>query len=207
MSGYGNLIQPNETTDLGLAIQRLIENNLDNINTCYLARISAINGNKVSIVPAMKKSQTDKTVVVNNCMVAFPWSGFWQTEYKLKTGDIGLAIAVQHDISSYKANGQEGLTQTSRTKDINDSVFFPLSLFDTLPNGDINFVIKSTDGVCKLEFDNANNGVLQAQLIALKSENTTLKTELQNLADILISGGGVPALTAWKSNLDNLFSE
>lgn len=221
MSGYENLIQPNETTDFGLALQRLIEANINNLNTCYLARISAINGNKVSIVPAMKKSQTDKTVVINNCMVAFPWSGFWHTQHKLKTGDIGVAITLQDDISSYKASGKEGLNQTKRTKDINDSIFFPLSLFDTLPNDDINFIIKSTDEKCKLEFDNANNGTFQAQLLALKSENTTLKTALSSLSDILSSAlilqspsgtqpfdpATVSAFNSWKSDLDNLFLE
>lgn len=204
---YENLIKPREDSDLGLAIQKLIKSNLESINTCFLARITAINGNKVSIVPALKRKQTDKTVVINNCMVGFGYSQKWIIQHKLVVGDIGLAITAQDDISSYKMSGNVGLNQTKRIKDINDSIFLPLSLFDSLNNDEINYIIKSFDGKCKLEFTNANVGILQAQLLALKSENTTLKTELQNLADILISGGGIPALTAWKSNLDNLFLE
>lgn len=217
---YQSLI-PQKSEDIGTALQNLINDNLKNINTSFLGRISKINGNKVSIVPVLKTKATDSTVTINNCMVCFPMSGFWNVQYKLKVGDIGVAIVMKDDISGYKNNGKTGLNATKRNMDIQDSVFVPFSLFKTLTNDDINFLIENDTKTCKLEFDNDENGTLKAKLLTLQSETTTLKTKLSDLATILenalinqSSSGTQPFAPAtvaefasWKTSLDTLFKD
>lgn len=218
---YKQLTNTTDQNNVGLAIQMLIKDNLKNINTCFIAKIQSINGNKVSIKKAIKDKQTDKETIYNNCLIGFNKSGNWQTQFKLKVGDIGLALVSQDDLTSYKNTGEMGLSQTGRTQDRNDSIFIPLSLFGSLINDDINFLIESFDKKCKLEFNNDNIGILQASLLTLKSENTTLKTKLSELAEILDnalilqSPSGVQPFdsttranfTSWKTSLDDLFKD
>lgn len=207
---YDNLIGTAQNTDPAVAIQLLIEDNLRMLGTTYLAEITKINGNKVSIKPIIKRKANDKDIIYNNCLVAFPHSQIWDTQHKLKVGDKGIAVVINRDISKYKQTGNPSLAQTDRFKDANDSIFVPLSLHKTLDNDTINYIIESDNGVCKLEFDNSYNGFLQAneitiktedglcsitlkngiidfqsQLLSLQSENTTLKTKLSELATIL----------------------
>lgn len=218
---YKQLTNTTDQNNVGLAIQMLIKDNLKNINTCFIAKIQLINGNKVSIKKAIKDKQTDKETIYNNCLIGFNKSGNWQTQFKLKVGDIGLALVSQDDLTSYKNTGEMGLSQTGRTQDRNDSIFIPLSLFGSLINDDINFLIESFDKKCKLEFNNDNIGILQADLLTLKSENTTLKTKLSELAEILDnalilqSTSGVQPFdsttranfTSWKTSLNDLFKD
>lgn len=244
---YNSLITTSNNDNIGQALQDLIQDNIARIDTSFLAKIVSINNNKVSISPIIKRKTTDTTTVYNNCLIGFNKSGNWATQFKLKKGDIGLAIVVQDDITSYKNNGKGGLNTTGRIQDKNDSIFIPFSLFDTLSNDDINYLIKSFDEKCKLEFSNENLGTLQAEevniktendlvninllktgvlqfeatLLSLKSENTTLKNKLVELANFLDSAmiiqtpSGIqpfdnPTRTNfsnWKNSLDDLFQE
>lgn len=207
--------------DIGVAINLLIQDNIKKVNTSFIAEVVAINGNKVSIKKKIKDKATDKDTIYNNCMVGFFRSGFWQEQFKLKVGDDGIAFVMQDDVSNYKANGKSGVNPSGRIQDKNDSVFVPLSLFETLQNSDINYLLKSLDGKCKLEFTNDNIGILQADLLTLKSENTTLKTKLIELADFLDSamivqspsgiqpfdGNTKANFSSWKTSLNDLFKD
>lgn len=218
---YNSLIPTANNDNIGQALQALIQDNIARIDTSFLAKIVSINNNKVSISPIIKRKTTDTTTVYNNCLIGFNKSGNWTTQFKLKKGDIGLAIVVQDDITSYKNSGKGGLNTTGRIQDKNDSIFIPFSLFDTLANNDINYLIESFDKKCKLEFSNENVGILQATLLSLKSENTTLKNKLVELANFLDSAmiiqtpSGIqpfdnPTRTNfsnWKNSLDDLFQE
>lgn len=218
---YNSLIPTANNDNIGQALQALIQDNIARIDTSFLAKIVSINNNKVSISPIIKRKTTDTTTVYNNCLIGFNKSGNWTTQFKLKKGDIGLAIVVQDDITSYKNSGKGGLNTTGRIQDKNDSIFIPFSLFDTLANNDINYLIESSDKKCKLEFSNENVGILQATLLSLKSENTTLKNKLVELANFLDSAmiiqtpSGIqpfdnPTRTNfsnWKNSLDDLFQE
>ena len=172
---YKTLTKTTNNENLGLAIQGLIEDNIARINTSFLAEIKSINGNKVSICEVIKRKQTDLTTIYNNCLVGFNQSGKWQTQFKLKVGDVGLAIVLQDDISGYKSTGKNGLNKTGRIHDKNDAIFIPFSLFDSLLNDSINFIIENDVKSCKIEFDNAEMGTFKAKLLTLESENTTLK--------------------------------
>lgn len=218
---YKQLNSVTNKDDIGVAINLLIQDNIKKVNTSFIAEVVAINGNKVSIKKKIKDKATDKDTIYNNCMVGFLETGLWFTQAKLKVGIDGIAFVMQDDISNYKTTGKGGVNPSGRIQDKNDSVFIPLSLFETLPNADINWIIKSLDGKCKLEFTNDNIGILQADLLTLKSENTTLKQKLSELANILDSamivqspsgiqpfdGATKANFSSWKTSLNDLFKD
>lgn len=185
MQEYQNLVKSGESADLGTAIQNLINDNLRFINTAFLAKIVKINQNTVDIQPILKQNASDKELIINNCLIAFNHSQLWDIQHKLKVGDIGIALVMQNDISVYKQNGQGGTVATRRFKDFNDAIYIPLSLYQTRPNADINYIIESHTKKCKLEFNNSEIGIFKAKLLTLESENTTLKRALKELADLL----------------------
>lgn len=222
---YQNLIKSGENNDLGLAIQNLINDNLRFIRTTYLAKIVSINENKVSIKPILRQKANEQVLIINNCMIAFPYSQLWQTQFKLKVGDIGVAIVIENDISSYKQSGNEGLNNTKRFKDVNDSIFIPLSLYTTLNNSEVNYKIENNNKSCKMEFNNDEIGIFKAKLITLESETTTLKSKLLELVSLLesmasgqtgpdghgqtstTSPGSIGQFNSWGSSLNSLFKD
>lgn len=222
---YQNIIKSGENNDLGLAIQNLINDNLRFIRTTYLAKIVSINENKVSIKPILRQKANEQVLIINNCMIAFSYSQIWQTQFKLKVGDIGVAIVIENDISSYKQSGNEGLNNTKRFKDVNDSIFIPFSLYTTLNNNEVNYKIENNNKSCKIEFNNDEIGIFKAKLITLESETTTLKAKLLELVSLLESmasgqtgpdGHGQTSTTSpssigqfnsWGSSLNSLFKD
>lgn len=185
MKEYNNLIKSGESSDLGTAIQNLINDNLRNIQTAFLAEIVTINRNTLDIRPILRKSSDEKILTVNNCLIAFNYSQNWSIQHKLKVGDIGIALVMENDISSYRETGKGGINKTRRFKDANDAIYIPLSLYQTRPNADINYIIESHTKKCKMEFNNDEIGIFKAKLLTLESENTTLKRALKELADLL----------------------
>lgn len=218
---YKQLNPVSNKDDVGVAINLLIQDNIKKINTSFIAEIVSINGNKVSIKKKIKTNATDKDTIYNNCMIGFFHSGWWHEQFKLKVGDDGIAFVMQDDVSNYKSTGKGGVNPSGRIQDKNDSVFIPLSLFETLQNNDINYFLASLDGKCKLEFTNDNIGILQADLLTLKSENTTLKTKLSELSTILrnalidqtpsgtqpFNSATITAFENWDTSLDDLFKD
>ncbi|TLD85789.1 Gp138 family membrane-puncturing spike protein [Helicobacter sp. MIT 05-5294] len=221
---YKTNIDIEEQNDLGLAIQKLIESNIRNSYTSYLAKIVSIAGNKLHIQPIIKSNKEDKEVVINNALIAFPFSGNWRIQYKLKVNDIGLVIVADKDITNYKNSGKDSIVATKRFKNINDAIFFPVSMFQTLDNDSINFTLVNQKGNCALTFGNDEIGTLKAKLLTIQSENTTLKAELKKLASLLeslasgktqgdthsgtrltTSPDTIGKFNSWASGLDNLF--
>ena len=203
---YQNLLDGGERNDLGLAIQNLINDNLKYIKTAYLAKITAINGNKVSIKPLLKHKQDDAVLIVNNCMVAFPYSQHWQEQFKLKVGDIGLALVIENDISNYKKTGAEGLNATGRFKDVNDSIYIPLSLYTTLENQQINYKLENSTKVCRIEFLNSEDGEMQAKTMLIKKANGNAFLNLDN-ADLATLKGKLLTLQSETTTLKKKFGE
>lgn len=193
---YKGLIKPGDNNDIGDAIQNLISDNLKFINTAFLAKIVNIEDNKITIKPLLRKNDNEKVLILNEVLIGFNYSNNWQTQFKLKINDIGLAIVIQNDISSYKITGKEGLNNTGRFKDVNDSIFIPLSLFKTLNNEEINFIIQNHNKKCKLEFNNDEIGILRARLLTIESEHTTLKKAFRELVSLLETmAGGITSAT------------
>lgn len=186
---YENIIKSGEDSDLGAVIQNLIDDNLRFIHTSYLATITSINGNKVSIKPVLRKSTSEEVLILNNCLIAYPYSNIWRTQFKVSVGDIGIALVIENDISSYKQSGTEGVNLTKRFKDFNDSIFIPLSLYKTETIANINYKIVNSDGTCNFEFTNENDNLLLANNITSQSKgNATSKLDAEGNLN-LQSGG------------------
>lgn len=146
MAEYTPIDTRDEHNNLALSIQALIVDNLKAIKTCFLAEITSISGNFVSVKPIIKSDSKESDVIINDCVVAFPFSGEWQVQFKLKTGDIGLCVCEGKDISDYKSSGSGGVAPTKRYKNINDAIYFPLSLQKSSAIDSIDFTIKGAKG-------------------------------------------------------------
>ena len=182
MREYQNLIKSGESSDLGTAIQNLINDNLRNIQTAFLCEIVAIENNKIDIRPILRKSSDEKVLTINNCLIGFNYSQNWSIQHKLKIGDIGLALVIQNDISSYKEKGQGGINATRRFKDANDAIYIPLSLYNSFSNDDINYQIKDLSDKCLFEFTNEFDNNLKAINITSTAEKNTTINSGENLA-------------------------
>ena len=181
MREYQNLIKSGESSDLGTAIQNLINDNLRNIQTAFLCEIVAIENNKIDIRPILRKSSDEKVLTINNCLIGFNYSQNWSIQHKLKIGDIGLALVIQNDISSYKEKGQGGINATRRFKDANDAIYIPLSLYNSFSNDDINYQIKDLSDKCLFEFTNEFDNNLKAINITSTAEKNTTINSGENL--------------------------
>lgn len=186
---YENIVKSGEDSDLGAVIQNLIDDNLRFIHTSYLATITSINDNKVSIKPVLRKSTSEEVLILNNCLIAYPYSSIWRTQFKVSVGDIGIALVIENDISSYKQNGTEGVNPTKRFKDFNDSIFIPLSLYKTETIANINYKIVNNDGTCNFEFTNENDSLLLANNITSQSKGNAI-SKLDSEGNLTLQSGG-----------------
>ena len=181
MREYQNLIKSGQSADLGTAIQNLINDNLRNIQTAFLAEIVAIENNKIDIRPILRKSSDEKVLTINNCLIGFNYSQNWSIQHKLKIGDIGIALVIQNDISSYKEQGKGGINATRRFKDANDAIYIPLSLYNSFSNDEINYQIKDLSDKCLFEFTNEFDNNLKAINITSTAEKNTTINSGENL--------------------------
>lgn len=226
-----NLISGGNDNSLGGAIQNLIQDNIRNINTCFLAKVVAIENNKVDVIDIIKNNDNNNNVIIPNVLVAQPYTSLYKISYPINVGDIGLCIVCKKDISIYKKNGKEAIANTRRVFNIVDSVYMPLSLYnqDTLDNK--NMFIGSKDSNIKIGTNTSlvtkqfkvkakDNITLEGKLLAIRSENTTLKTMLSELIDLVsnlivdtpqgvgsINPASKQLLSQWKANLNNLLKE
>lgn len=181
MREYQNLIKSGQSADLGTAIQNLINDNLRNIQTAFLAEIVSIENNRIDITPILRKDVKEKVLTINNCLIGFNYSQNWSIQHKLKIGDIGLALVIQNDISSYKEKGQGGINATRRFKDANDAIYIPLSLYNSFSNDEINYQIKDLSNKCLFEFTNEFDNNLKAINITSTAEKNTTINSGENL--------------------------
>ena len=212
----------------GEAIQQLIEQNLKNARFCFLAKITALNGNKISCVEISKKNNKEQNPILNNVLVAQPKSGEWKIQFNLKVGDIGLCVVNDSDLSIYKQNNSNDfLVSTDRTHDLNDSIFLPLSLYTQENTQDLDFIISDNENQNfikfkggKLDIQSKDITTIKAQLVTIQSAQTSLKAVLNNLGNILTSAktssaghthdtldsGSKGAISGWQSSLNTLFA-
>ena len=212
----------------GEAIQQLIEQNLKNARFCFLAKITALNSNKISCVEISKKNNKEQNPILNNVLVAQPKSGEWKIQFNLKVGDIGLCVVNDSDLSIYKQNNSNDfLVSTDRTHDLNDSIFLPLSLYTQDSVNNLDMLISDDKGENfinfkggKLNIQSKDITTIKAQLVTIQSAQTTLKAVLTNLGNILSSAkttnnnshqhdsfdsGTKGAISGWVSSLNTLF--
>ena len=141
----------------------------------------AIENNKIYIRPILRKSSDEKVLTINNCLIGFNYSQNWSIQHKLKIGDIGIALVIQNDISSYKEQGKGGINATRRFKDANDAIYIPLSLYNSFSNDEINYQIKDLSDKCLFEFTNDFDNNLKAINITSTAEKNTSINSGENL--------------------------
>lgn len=198
--------------DIGQAVQALISDNLSRLNTCFLAKVDSVDENKVNVSFLLG----DCKIVIPSVLVGVTQSKAFQQGIKLAPDDVGLCLVCDHDITSYKQSGGSGAILSKRTHDLIDSVFIPLSLFNS--NLEDNSI--KSEGTFKIEAKEDLS--IKGQLLTLQSENASLKKTLSSLAEILAGLTTIPAvqgsnltlnpdvivkINQWKAELDTLFKD
>ena len=230
MEQNANLIKQGSQRQDGWNINQLIEQKLKNARFAFLAKITSLNGNKISVCEIARRNDKEKNPIINNVLVAQPKSGKWRIQFDLKIGDIGLCVCNDSDLSIYKSKGTgDYLVNTDRQHDLNDCIFLPLSLYTQDGTDGLNFIISDENNANFIKFNNGNLDIqceqlatIKGQLVTIQSAQTSLKAVLQNLAGILagattqtnnnhnhatFSPDDKGALNDWSSSLNNLFKD
>lgn len=181
---YENLIKPYQN-DFGVAIQALIQDNIKNINTAFIAKVQSISEDKkkVNIVNVIKNDSGYQNVVIPNVLIAQPYSSEWEIAFKIAVGDIGLAIVCKNDITNYKDSGGDSTANTQRHFDITDSIFIPLSLYLQKENDSLGFSVKNKNGDCELSFSAEGKLSIKAKEVEVTSQSPISIGTSQTLLD------------------------
>lgn len=175
------IIKPLDNASIGGAIQKLINDNIKNINTIFIGEIVDIQNGRVSVIDIVKDREDFQNPIINNLLVCVPYSKEWTLNFKLSKGDKGLCLVSKKDISLYKQNGNACVKNTNRVFDINDSIFIPCSLYDRESN-DVDFIIKDKNGGRLIEFKEEEL-IIKANKIKVTNETNSLKDILNDLID------------------------
>lgn len=210
MSEVSQIVKAGDSTDIGQAMQNLIQDNLARLNVCFLAKVQSVDKNKVDVVQLITTSENEK-LVIPSLLVGLPQSKDLQINLKIAEGDVGICVVCDADISGYKQSGDSSKPMSDRTHNFIDSIFIPLSLFNS--NIEKSGIVASADFAISAKGDFG----IEANLLSLKSKTASLKSVLGELSDyitqIVTTGGysltpdATAKFTAWKQNLDTLFKE
>lgn len=168
------IVKIGEGQDLGEAIQKLIEDNFARLNKCYLAKVESVDDSKVDVSFLVGETR----LIIPSLLVGLPSAGI-KIASILKAGDVGVCLTSDYDISSYAQSGSGGKPLTSRTHSIIDSIFLPLSLFDS----DLSQNLISSEAGIEIRAGEVLK--LVASKFTLKNENESLKEILKEFTKIL----------------------
>ena len=172
--------------DLGTAIDVLIKKNIKSINTCFLAQVKKVNDNKVSVVDLTKPNKEANNPIIHNCLVAQPFSNDFSLSFKIKENDIGICIVCKQDITNFKESGGESVANTQRVFSISDSIFIPLSLFNSnVTSNEIKSNSKLSVKASDIEIKGKTNPLVIGNDVGTLSD---LVDSLVQLLDLLASG-------------------
>lgn len=169
------IVKIGDNQDLGEAIQSLIEDNIARLNKCYLAKVEAVNENKVDVSFLVGETR----LIIPSLLVGMPASDGLKFSGILKEGDIGICLTADYDISSYARSGNGGKPATKRQHSIIDSIFIPFSLFESDLSKN---AITSKEGI---QIEAGDVLKLVASQFTIKNENESLKSLLMDLIKIL----------------------
>lgn len=204
------IVGAGDSTDIGQALQNLIKDNLARLNVAFLAVVQEVKDNKVVVNQVIKSKENEK-LAIPSLLVGIPQTQSLKQSFKIKKGDFGLCIVCDSDISGYKQSGDKSEKMSSRTHDLIDSIFIPLSLYQSaLDNNSLESEIDYT-------IASKGNLSLIGNLVSLKSQNQSLKTMLEELSDnisAIVTTGGYQLtpdaqlkFSLWKQKLSQLFKE
>ena len=115
-------------------IQQIIRDYLkQNLFTCNIFKIVAVNENTVNIAPVVKTQQTNGQILeitsndyINNVPVLFVGNSSNKTTFKLNIGDYGIGLSFKNNCNSYINNGTEPIANNNLFNIMN-TVFVPLN--------------------------------------------------------------------------------
>ncbi|RDU70428.1 hypothetical protein CQA66_08445 [Helicobacter aurati] len=181
-------------------IEKLIDNRVRQINTCFIAEVTEINEKFVSVINTNKYMFQGKPIdypIINNVLVCFPHVNNCKISLPLEVGDIGLCVVAQGDISNFKQSGGRSIPNSARKFDITDSIFIPFSLFNTKDIQE-NFMIEYKDDTKIIISDDGINIThkdskieISEDSVNIESKNSTLKNSQTEPIEISNSMGSL----------------
>lgn len=136
MSSFGYNLE--DLSSPSAQVMKLIRNEIyNNVTTAFLAEVTEVKTSKEGkAIVDVKLLNTDtfngeetEAQEVKGLAVGILGVKKWLINIPIDKGDIGLCIACKWDISGYMETGKGGLPQTSRTFNIGDAIFIPLSMY------------------------------------------------------------------------------
>lgn len=189
-----------DVSDIGNIILKLINNGINNIHTCFLAKVVSINGNLVSVIPIMQDKIGDvikEQPIINNLLVCMLGNSEWQINIPIKAGDFGIAIVSENDITTYKQEGKEGVKLSNRKFNFIDSIFIPCPLKANVTIQSEGISLQNSDKSISIILTNASVDIKTSGDVNVECGNATIKGG--NIAldgDCAIGGsGGAEILT------------
>lgn len=181
------IIKAGEQENLGLAVQRLIEQNLTYLNTSYLARVEKINDdNTIDISPCVGESY-----IIGGIRVGVLSGAAFSFNPVLRVGDLGLAVVNSVDITAFSKDNSKGAPRNSdRLFDMQDSIFLPLAFdFKKAEDTEINIDSKLALTATKdTTFSSGGKLVLECKdKVKINNQASSLKDLLDELIDTLSS--------------------
>lgn len=205
-----SIIKAGESQDIGQVIQNLIQDNISRLNTAFLAVVQEVKDNKVIVNQVIQDSENERLAIPSLLVGIIQTQNFKQS-IKVQSGDFGLCVVCDCDISGYKQSGDKSKKLNDRHHDLIDSIFIPLSLYNSIL--DQNSILAEDDFL----IESKKNLFLTAELLALKSKTTSLKKELEKLSDFIsqiktadgkaLDPTSIQNFASWKNGLKNLFKE
>lgn len=169
------IVKIGENQDLGEAIQSLIEDNIARLNKCYLAKVEAVNENKVDVSFVIGEDR----LIIPSLLVGIPLNAGLKLSGLIKAGDVGICLVCDNDITAYAQSGSEGKAITKRSHSLIDSIFIPLNLFES------DLAKNAISSEAGIEIEAKEVLKLVASQFTLKNESESLKSLLKEFITIL----------------------
>lgn len=171
--------------DDAYAIYNLIEKYVKyKVNTSFLAEVIHVVKNKVNIKAIISEEENEDNPIINNVLIGYPFTSNYSIQIPIEKGDIGLAIICKNDITTYKSKGKPAVANTNRKFDINDSIFIPLSLFNTKENEDKEFTISNKDNSSIIKITNEEI-LIKSDKIKIESKGGSLSDAIESVIQLI----------------------
>lgn len=184
-----------DVSDISNAIIKLINNELNTIHTCFLAKVISINGNLVSVTPIMQDKIGDsikEQPIINNLLVMMLGNSEWQINIPIKVGDFGIALVCENDITTYKQEGKDGIKLSDRKFNFIDSIFIPAPLKANVAIQNEGISLQNSDKSISISLTNSSIDIKTSGDVNVECGNATIKggaITLDGDCDIGGSGG------------------
>lgn len=196
-------------------INKLIENQINQIHTCFIAKIVSISEDKtkVSVINCNKYvfgDEVQNSSIINDCLVAIPYTNTLNIFLPLEVADFGICVVCESDINSFKETGDISIPASKRKFNINDSIFIPLSLKNSKIDNEFKISYKENtniiinDDSLKIEKD-SNIIEITDSSIKINSDNVIIQNSSSNPLEFSNQVGSIKdAFDAIVSMLDLL---